>query len=84
MLKVLEQEAEARGLTGQEKEDFVMKAVADGIAARKDDAESPKFSFTTRSNKENADAVHQQAVSDVKKHKKDKSERSLLTIHMIV
>ena len=28
-------EAEARGLTGQDREDFVMKAVADGIAARK-------------------------------------------------
>ena len=63
-------EAEARGLTGQEKEDFVMKAVADGIAARKSDAESPSSPSQPGATKENADAVHQQAVSDVKKHER--------------
>ena len=63
-------EAEARGLTGQEKEDFVMKAVADGIAARKFDAESPSSPSQPGATKENADAVHQQAVSDVKKHER--------------
>lgn len=63
-------EAEARGLTGQEREDFVMKAVADGIAARKADAESPSSPSQPGATKENADAVHQQAVSDVKKHER--------------
>ena len=63
-------EAEARGLTGQEREDFVMKAVADGIAARKSDAESPNSPSQPGATKENADAVHQQAVSDVKKHER--------------
>ena len=63
-------EAEARGLTGQEREDFVMKAVADGIAARKAEAESPSAPSQPGATKENADAVHQQAVSDVKKHER--------------
>ena len=63
-------EAEARGLTGQEKEDFVMKAVADGIAARNADAESPSSPSQPGATKENADAFHQQAVSDVKKHER--------------
>ena len=63
-------EAEARGLTGQEREDFVMKAVADGIAARKAEAESPSSPSQPGATKENADAFHQQAVSDVKKHER--------------
>ena len=63
-------EAEARGLTGQDREDFVMKAVADGIAARKEAAESPSSTSQPGATKENADAFHQQAVSDVKKHER--------------
>lgn len=63
-------EADARGLQGQEKEDFVMKSVADGIAARKAVAESPESDSQPGATKENADAVHQQAVSDVKKHER--------------
>jgi len=61
-------EAEARGLTGQEREDFVMKAVADGIAARKAAAESPASPSQPGATKESADAVHQQSVADVKKN----------------
>jgi len=61
-------EAEARGLSGQEREDFVMKAVADGIAARKAAAESPDSGSQPGATKENADAVHQQSVADVKKN----------------
>jgi len=61
-------EADARGLTGQQKEDFVMKSVADGIAARKQDAESPTSPSQPGPQKENADSVHQQSVSDVKKN----------------
>lgn len=61
-------EADARGLTGQQKEDFVMKSVADGIAARKESAESPASPVQPGAQKENADAVHQQSVSDVKKN----------------
>lgn len=63
-------EAESRGLQGQEREDFVMKSVADGIAARKAAAESPSSPSQPGATKENADAVHQQAVSDVKKHER--------------
>jgi len=61
-------EAEARGLTGQAREDFVMKSVADGIAARKAAAESPNSGSQPGATKENADAVHQQSAADVKKH----------------
>ena len=61
-------EANARGLTGQEREDFVMKAVADGIAARKAAAESPESASQPGATKENADAVNQQSVADVKKN----------------
>ena len=63
-------EAEARGLTGQDREDFVVKAIADGIAARKEAAESPSSPSQPGATKENADAFHQQAVSDVKKHER--------------
>ena len=63
-------EADSRGLTGQEKEDFVMKAVADGIAARKEAAESPTSPSQPGATKENADAVHQQSVADVKKNER--------------
>ena len=61
-------EADARGLTGQERGDYITKAVADGIAARKAEDESPASPSQPGATKENADAVHQQAVSDVKKH----------------
>lgn len=61
-------EANARGLTGQERGDYITKAVADGIAARKAEDESPASPSQPGATKENADAVHQQAVSDVKKH----------------
>ena len=61
-------EADARGLTGQERGDYITRAVADGIAARKAEAESPTSPSQPGATKENADAVHQQAVSDVKKH----------------
>jgi hypothetical protein len=63
-------EAEEKGLQGQEKENFVMKAVADGIAARKSAAESPAAPSQPGATKESADAVHQQAVADVKKHER--------------
>lgn len=68
--KAARAEAEARGLQGQDREDFVMKSVADGIAARKAAAESPTAPSQPGATKENADAVHQQAVSDVKKHER--------------
>ena len=61
-------EADARGLTGQERGDYITKAVADGIAARKAEDESPNSPSQPGATKENADAFHQQAVSDVKKH----------------
>ena len=66
--KAARAEADARGLSGQEREDFVMKSVADGIAARKAAAESPTAPSQPGATKENADNFHQQAVADVKKN----------------
>ena len=66
--KAARAEADARGLSGQEREDFVMKSVADGIAARKAAAESPASPSQPGAVKENADNFHQQSVTDVKKN----------------
>ena len=66
--KAARAEADARGLSGQEREDFVMKSVADGIAARKAAAESPTAPSQPGAVKENSDNFHQQAVADVKKN----------------
>ena len=66
--KAARAEADARGLSGQQREDFVMKSVADGIAARKAAAESPTAPSQPGAVKENADNFHQQSVTDVKKN----------------
>ena len=66
--KAARAEADARGLSGQDREDFVMKSVADGIAARKAAAESPTAPSQPGATKENAENFHQQAVADVKKN----------------
>jgi hypothetical protein len=61
-------EADTRGLTGQAREDFVQKAVADNISARCSNASSPTSPSQPGATKENADAVHQTTSADVKKH----------------
>jgi len=67
--KAARAEADARGLTETlAREDFVMKKVAEGIAARKAAAESPDSPSQPGAVKENADNFHQQAIADVKKN----------------
>jgi len=58
-------EAEARGLTGTEKDNFVQQAVADGIKARCAEANSPTSPSQPGATKENVDAVHEQSKADV-------------------
>ena len=65
--KAARAEADARGLTETlAREDFVMKKVAEGIAARKAAAESPNSASQPGAVKENADNFHQQSIADVK------------------
>lgn len=58
-------EADARGLTGTARNDFIQKAVADGIKARCEDASSPTSPSQPGATKENVDAVHEQSKADV-------------------
>jgi sugar-specific transcriptional regulator TrmB len=58
-------EAEARGLTGTERNNFIQKAVADGITARCKEANSPTSPTAPGATKENVDAVHEVSKADV-------------------
>jgi archaellum component FlaC len=58
-------EADARGLTGTARSDFIQKAVADGIKARCEAASSPTSPSQPGATKENVDAVHEQSKADV-------------------
>jgi hypothetical protein len=58
-------EAEARGLTGDDRSNFIQKAVADGITARCKEANSPTSPSQPGATKENVDAVHEQSKADV-------------------
>jgi len=58
-------EAEARGLTGTERSNFIQKAVSDGIAARCKEASSPTSPSQPGATKENVDAVHEVSKADV-------------------
>ena len=58
-------EADARGLTGTERSNFIQKAVADGIAARCQAASSPTSPSQPGATRENVDAVHEQSKADI-------------------
>jgi len=58
-------EADARGLTGTARSDFIQKVVADGIKARCQEANSPTSPSQPGATKENVDAVHEQSKADV-------------------
>ena len=58
-------EADARGLTGTDRSNFVQKAVSDGIKARCKEANSPTSPSQPGATKENVDAVHEQSKADV-------------------
>lgn len=58
-------EADARGLSGIERSNFIQKAVSDGIKARCESANSPTSPSQPGATKENVDAVHEQSKADV-------------------
>ena len=60
-------EAESKGLTGSQKDDFVQQKVAAGIAARCQAANSPAGTPSPGATKENVDAVHEASNADVKR-----------------
>jgi hypothetical protein len=58
-------EAEARGLTGTDRSNFIQQRVSDGIKARCQEASSPTSPSQPGATKENVDAVHEQSKADV-------------------
>lgn len=58
-------EADARGLTATERSNFIQKAVADGIKARCQEANSPTSPSQPGATRENVDAVHEVSKADV-------------------
>lgn len=58
-------EAEAKGLTGTERSNYIQKAVADGIKARCEAANSPSARSQPGATIENVDAVHKLTAADV-------------------
>ena len=63
-------EAEARGLTGPNKDAFVQQAVAAGIKNRCQQANSSGSPSQPGATKENPDAVHELSAADVKREEK--------------
>jgi hypothetical protein len=60
-------EADARGLTGLARDEFVQQAVAQGIKNRCEVASSPSSPTKPGATRENADAVHEQSNADTKR-----------------
>jgi hypothetical protein len=60
-------DAEARGLTGVARDEFIQQAVATGIKNRCEAASSPSSPTKPGATKENADAVHEQSNADTKR-----------------
>jgi hypothetical protein len=60
-------EAEARGLTGVTRDEFIQSAVATGIKNRCEQANSPSSPSRPGATRENADAVHEQSNADTKR-----------------
>lgn len=63
-------EADQKGLTGAEKDDYVQQRVAQGIKNRCKEASSPTSPSQPGASKENADAVHQSSSGDKKREDK--------------
>lgn len=61
-------EADARGLTGTQRTEFIQRAVSQGIKNRCEQANSPNSPSRPGATKENADAVHELSVADVKRN----------------
>lgn len=60
-------EADSKGLTGSQRDDFVQQKVAEGIAARCQAANSPVGTPSPGATKENVDAFHEASNADVKR-----------------
>ena len=60
-------EAEARGLTGAARDEFIQQTVATGIKNRCEAASSPSSPTKPGATRENADAVHEQSNADTKR-----------------
>lgn len=60
-------EAQSKGLTGSQKDDYVQQKVAEGIAARCQAANSPAGTPSPGATKENVEAVHEASAADVKR-----------------
>jgi hypothetical protein len=60
-------EAEARGLTGLARDEFIQQAVAQGIKNRCEAANSPSSPSRPGATRENADAIHEQSNADTKR-----------------
>jgi hypothetical protein len=60
-------EADARGLTGQTKDEFIRRVVAKRTQDRKNQANSPSSSARPGATRENVDAVHEQSNADTKR-----------------
>ena len=63
-------EAEKKGLTGAERDDYIQRKVAQGIKNRCREASSPASLSQPGATKENADAVHQASAGDRKREDK--------------
>jgi hypothetical protein len=61
-------EADAKGLTGEERSQFIQQSVAKGISNRCVEANSPLSPAKPGATKENADAVHEQSSADIKRN----------------
>jgi hypothetical protein len=72
-------EAEARGLTGTERSNFIQKSVADGIKARCESANSPTSPSQPGATRENVDAVHEQSKADVVRNDYYNKKTSLMS-----
>lgn len=72
-------EAEARGLTGTAKDEFVQKAVASGIQARCQEANSPSSPARPGATRENIDAVHEQSKADVVRNEYYQQKTAILS-----
>lgn len=73
-------EAEARGLTGTEKDNFVQQSVANGIAARCKELNSPTSPSQPGATRENVDAVHELSIADVKRNEYYHRKTVLLSV----
>ena len=60
-------EADARGLSGIERDEFIQQIVSQGIRNRCEQANSPSSPSRPGATKENSDAVHEQSNADTKR-----------------